>query len=101
MGMPKRVHVLGVPYKIVAAPHSDMGCTTVDSQTITIHPTQGPDQLRRTVLHEVLHAVVEGSGLGKWLGSSESEEFAVAVLDSALYQLIRDNPALVDFLCER
>lgn len=99
--LPRKIKVLGVPYTVVEAPHADSGCTGIDGQHITIHPTQAPDQLRRTLLHECLHAVCEGSGLSKWIKEADSEEFLVSVLDSALYQLCRDNPRLVEFLTER
>lgn len=55
---------------------------------------QSPDQLRDTVLHEVVHAVVE---LNK-LEGTEVDERLVSVLSTHLLDTLRRNPELVVYL---
>ena len=53
-----------------------------------------------SVLHEVLHAVFDQSGLNIRLGA-EREEDVVQSLDHILWGVLRDNPNLVAFLTDR
>lgn len=71
------------------------GETNLPAQEIIVHPTQGPSQLRDTVLHEVLHAcaAVAGGPIPQ-----EDEERFVRPVATVLLGVLRDNPKLVAFL---
>ena len=65
---------------------------------INISPDAHDLVARSTLLHECLHAVVSDSGLKpRW---DEDEELYVSVLERGLFNLLRDNPALVEYLTE-
>lgn len=76
-----------------------LGRTSVDTGKIAIH-TRGDkaslDQVRDTVLHEVLHAIVGLTGLGETLG--EDEESVVGRLSIHLLDTLRRNPKLANYL---
>ena len=64
---------------------------------ILVTEQQAPGQQRDTLLHEVLHALTEMTGLhNEW--SEEKEEAVVRRLTPALLDVLRRNPDLVEFL---
>ena len=71
-------------------------------QRIRLNPSQGPDSLRDTLLHEILHAVCSNSGLD---GADEEfkkvEEQFIYLVVPGLLGVIRDNPLLLAYLQER
>ena len=60
------------------------GQINYDNCTITLRESSSPDQLRATLIHEVLHAIAEMYGL-------PLEEKLVTDLANALYTAIKDN----------
>lgn len=63
---------------------------------------QCKEQQRLSVLHELLHAIINYSGLYTIMNlNQQQEETIVRVLEPALYGLLRDNPQLVKFLTEK
>ena len=60
------------------------GQINYDNCTITLRESSSPDQLRATLIHEVLHAIAEMYGL-------PLEEKFVTDLANALYTAIKDN----------
>ena len=76
------------------------GCTNYLQQLMEIDTDQGPDQMRDTVLHEVLHTVV---GFDENIMNPElafSNE-GVAYKSSILLMILRDNPDLTKFLLDK
>ena len=68
--------------------------------TIKIRTEQSPDQMRETLLHEVLHVCFDVSGLSHELEDDE-EETIVRQLSPILLQALQDNPGLVELLTDR
>lgn len=62
-----------------------------DLQLIKVKGGQHPETLRETLLHEVIHAVEEQIAL-------KLKERQVHALAMGLFQVMRENPALVRFL---
>ena len=60
------------------------GQINYDNGTITIRECSTPDQIRATLIHEVLHAISEMYGMGL-------EEKLVTDLANALYTVYKDN----------
>lgn len=71
------------------------GVTNHPNLTITLNPEQADGQLRDTVLHEVLHTVTTIASLE--LSGKEEEEF-VSRISPILLDVLRRNPALVEYL---
>jgi len=64
--------------------------------TISLHPDQSPIRLRSTLVHELLHALCDLTGVD----DDKAEERIVTVLAPALLELFRTNPRLIDWLTE-
>lgn len=77
-----------------------MGSCNNKTLTISLNPELAPDQMRSTLVHECLHALVSVSGVQIQEGCDDPEERAVAALEAPLYALIRDNPKLIAWLTE-
>jgi len=55
---------------------------------------------RENVLHEVMHACFFGARFdGELDGDTDAEEWMFSGMDSPLLTTLRDNPALVTYLC--
>jgi hypothetical protein len=74
------------------------GRTEPSQQAILIGTDQHPQQLKRTLLHEALHACLAASS-GHGLGY-ETEETLIRCLEPALMSLLKDNPQLVEVLTQ-
>lgn len=78
------------------------GCLDPQTGAIVLSEKVGLSYQRDTVLHEVLHAVSEHSGLRYALQDRTTpmpEEELMQHLDTGLLGVLRDNPALVAWLC--
>ncbi len=73
------------------------GKSDLTAQTIAVDPEQGPDSLRDTLLHEVMHLVWGVWGLGSG-PAKEHEELVVTAFATGLLDTLRRNPALVQAL---
>jgi hypothetical protein len=51
------------------------------------------------LLHEVLHAIFNATGYDVWIGEEATED-AILRLSPVLLEVLRRNPALVDYLTE-
>lgn len=74
-----------------------------DSTTteIVLSPDLAPDVMADTVLHEIMHACAYFAGLtggSMPLEDEDAEELVVSALSTALLDVIRRNPDLVDYL---
>lgn len=74
----------------------DFGRTDVRWSIIALSSDQHVDQMRDSLLHEVLHAIVFTYGIQ--MGSEENQEAIVKTLTPALLDVLRSNPELVDQL---
>jgi hypothetical protein len=109
VGMPTRVQVGAWRYKVDTSADAVLKMraeTSADcvgrvrhtEQTITIKPEMAADQLRDTLLHEVLHAVHSFVGMDV-ADECGCEEF-VHRLCPTLLDTLRRNPDLVTYLME-
>lgn len=69
------------------------GITKKAEELITLHKPQSPGNMRDTLLHELLHAACHASG-------AADDEGAIRALSGTVLQMLRSNPALVEFLLE-
>ncbi len=107
-----------LPRKVIVAPHimsiqydddnrlkeiDDLnGLCDFDTGRIWIQRKQTPIMERDTVLHEVLHALLDQTGAKrrfKEVGTDFEEEMVVE-LTPRILQVLRDNPRLVAYLTE-
>lgn len=63
---------------------------------ISLHPNQSAQRLRVTLVHELLHALCDVTGVD----DDKVEERVVTVLAPVLLGLLRGNPRLVKWLME-
>lgn len=56
------------------------------------------DEQRRTVVHEILHAIFDRAGLQPGSHSTPHVEFIITRITGFLLTLLRENPDLVEFL---
>ena len=71
---------------------------------IQIQHNLGGQELANTLFHEILHAIVYGSGLNQANGplkEDDAEELTVNQISNYFIALIRDNPWFLDFLKEQ
>lgn len=103
--LPNPVRVGHVRYEVryekgLSSTAGAAGVCGTDTQTVLIDPDLGPDATRETVLHELLHALVDYADLDVRLADVEKalEERVVNSLAPVLLAALRDNPTLVKFL---
>ncbi len=84
--------------KVCRSESSDLlGHTDTTHLSITIEPDQAPGQLRDTLLHELLHAICDTTGLAhSW--EQSNEEDAIRRISPMLLDTLRSSPKLVEFL---
>lgn len=95
MNTPKRLDVLGKRWNVVQEKIEDgaYGMCKHSACRITLHPDQTEDNMRDSLLHEVIHALdVE---LYTHMG-----ERRVRLMATGLLQVLRNNKALVAFLTD-
>jgi hypothetical protein len=92
MKMLKSVYVMGKNYKIIPTTHiTELGLTEFAKCEITIATEADPQQVKDSVLHEIIHAIDLELKL-------DMEERQVHCMATALLALFKDNPELVEFL---
>ncbi len=72
-----------------------VGLTKPDQQLVYVWTGAHPDQVRDTLLHEVLHVVFETFSI-----SGDSEESFVRPMATGLLHVMKANPWLVDMILE-
>ena len=97
---PKRVVIGPFSYQVVVdadrLPADLYGQCDKGKHVIALHPDQSAPRLRATLVHELLHALCDLTGLD----DDKAEERLVTVLAPALLAVLRDNPRLVAWLAE-
>ena len=79
------------------------GKTDHSTKTVTIYQCKTDEILRETLLHELLHVVLEDKAEAIFNFDPDKKEFdkeenLVRLMSPVLMQLINDNPELVKFL---
>ena len=74
------------------------GDTTIAKSRIRVQKGMDVHAERDTVMHEVLHALLENVGLAYEMREDDYEEKVVRRLAPALLDLLRRNPRLVQYL---
>lgn len=114
LGRPQMIWILGQPFAVrwENAPgkrlhedsdYWDLGTTVVAEQTLVIRSLQGPHQLRDTLIHEVLHAILNMTAQKDRFKPNDAfekhpEEPVVAAVATALLNVLVANPDVVDWL---
>ena len=98
MKIPKKITVLGVPYKITLSEHVTldgqdgvyMGATNEARRLIKLAKTTDFDDgaKEQTLFHELVHAVLSESGLARTLTDSENEVYA-QIFGNAFHQIFK------------
>tara|TARA_R100001086_G_scaffold240915_1_gene167470 strand:- start:4043 stop:4357 length:315 start_codon:yes stop_codon:yes gene_type:complete len=86
--LPKTVTIAGVPVRLVRADLSEeevFGYWSLDRKTITIHKPLGRKKLLETIRHEMLHAVLDLSGVSFSEGGPFPDEAVVRALESLFF----------------
>ena len=94
-GGPESILVIGKTFAVEDVDKVDdedsSGEQRRDQQLIKVKAGQHPETLRETLLHELIHAIEEQLGL-------DMKERQVHSLAIGLFQVLRENPALVRFV---
>ena len=80
----KQIKIGGHTYKIIDISGSDAGRAFTDKNTIAIDMYQSKSHVESTLLHEILHILNN-------LYDLNLTEAQVAVLETALYDVIKNN----------
>lgn len=77
----------------------DFGRTFPRRQLIMLARDQGPDQLRDTLIHEVFHAVIADTALGRVpVETEDGEEVLVREITPGWFGVLRRNPKFVAYI---
>lgn len=102
--------ICGLEYKVVFATSEEVpellgkeGFTSCTTNTIYVHAHLPQSRMRDTLVHEVLHAFLEASGIGSFLSDrvrgdyEKTEETLVRLMVPSLLRLVDENgSALID-----
>ena len=91
--IPASLRILGKTWIVEKAPEdfTDSGSCNRDFQKIIVCTSQPEDNVKDTLLHEVLHAV-------DYCMATKLTEDQVAALATGLLAVFLDNPTLMEFL---
>lgn len=91
--IPTSLRILGKSWEVAEAPtdFTDSGSCNRDYQKIVVSTTQPLDNVKDTLLHEVLHAV-------DYCMATKLTEDQVAALATGLLAVFLDNPTIMEFL---
>lgn len=80
---------------------SDHGATDVDEKKIYINTNFNEECQKETLLHELLHVVLNDCSLFKHPieNDEDQEEYIIRYMSPKLYQVLRDNKELREFIC--
>lgn len=101
--IPAEIQVGAIRYRIELKKNLvNLGKHNAPKQLIRLRSTQGPDQLRDSLLHEVMHAALFNTNLIEMAGYGvDTEEAIVRAVTPILLDLLERNPGLVDYLTRR
>ena len=98
MKIPKKINVLGVPYKITLSDRLElegqdgiyMGTTNEARRLIKLATTEDFDDgaKEQTLFHELVHVILSESGLARTLTDSENEVYA-QIFGNAMHQIFK------------
>lgn len=100
MSCPKKLTIGPFRYAVMVPsflPDAD-GATNYSQRVIAVNGSLSEQSQRETLLHEVLHAVIDQTGFRNL--EKEEEEKLVASLSPPLLSVLRSNPTFVSFLTE-
>jgi hypothetical protein len=100
--IPEVIYIGPHDYEVRAKKRLDtLGETLNNDTTILYRRSQSSSNLRDTILHEIMHAIVfqSGAAVAQKL-SHQDEENLIVTLTPWILQVFQDNPALVEFLVE-
>lgn len=99
MSLPSRIKIGAADYELVIGPINDSdeyGNCDTHAQRITISNNQTAQSAGDTVLHEIIHAIWNESGLA--FIKRPDEEAIVRITATWLKLVFRDNPDLAPFI---
>lgn len=94
------IRIAGSDFKVEFAPgNRDLGTAYVGSisagnRHIVVDSTQHPEEIRKTLFHEIIHAV------DKLYGHESLKEREVRAIENGLWSVFRDNPGLAAAIFE-
>src|SRR5574344_416968 len=98
MKIPKKIKVLGVPYRITLSEHVEldgqdsiyMGATNEARRMIKLATTTDFDDgaKEQTLFHELVHVIFSESGLARTLTDGENEVYA-QIFGNAMHQIFK------------
>ena len=95
---PRKVVIGPYDYRIVIdadrIPADLYGLCDKGKHVISLHPEQSATRLRSTLIHELLHALCDLTGVD----DDKAEERIVTVLAPAMLAMMQDNPRLLELL---
>jgi len=97
-GLPDTIRFLHLTIPIVAGGTTDdesLGEWHANKAEIRYDDSATPDVLRETILHEVLHAVCEHSGL-----DPDDHETIIRSISPLILHILRENPTLLAWLVD-
>ena len=80
------------------APCDAYGCIDYTKSKIYIDPEISKDFQKETLLHEVLHGILDDAHIDKIIKNEELLEDFVSALAPRLIQVLNDNKNLIDYL---
>jgi hypothetical protein len=98
--IPNKVKIGALDYRIEVAvlPDNDYGNCDTHIQLITLTPNQTSQSAADTLLHEILHAIYNDSGL--FTIKRPDEEITVRLIATWLKGVFRDNPEVTSFILD-
>lgn len=99
---PKKVVVGGMTFNInypesVPGTHDvDFGNVDMTNLEINIYKS-APAMQRETLMHEVLHILCKLTNIERLVTSEKHEEQIVSGLSNMMWQMIRDNPSVIEY----
>lgn len=92
-----RIRVGQTQWEVIVTPHmDDFGRTEYQEATILLNQYQTADQIRDSLLHELLHVLLFSYGIV--IGTMEQEEAVVKTLAPVLLELLCTNQELLSIL---
>jgi len=102
---PKRVRINGeefaIRYRRFKVSEKALGVCLYQHSRLEIATPQTAVNLRDTVLHEIMHAILAKQGhTGSCFDSDETEERYISALATGVIGVLQDNPELAAWLIE-
>lgn len=86
--LPKSITILGKPVPIIAKPLPDLYGKYSDGK-IYINPQYTATEQYESLIHEIMHAILDISGMAYVIGCGDKEEGIVRALEGGLIPVIR------------